>query len=155
MKNYENVDVSDLTDGEGEPNLEKMRECDTEKRRGFLYQVYTENGYFPNCQDVYADYFGVNQSTISRDVDRVKEYIAENLDFGKMKADIELFSDKIKRELVSDNDYYQAWKVLKGKAEMLQDLGEVDKSPDRLELSGGLVSIGDVPDDDEEEVGKE
>lgn len=141
MKNYENIDITHLTNKMGKPGKEKMKEATTGERRAYLYNIYKENGYFPNQQRTYAKYFDVNQSVISRDIKRITKYILDNTDWDKAKTDIDLFADTVKEKLMENGESYKAWKVLSDKAKILQDLGKIEKAPERVEVDIGENNV--------------
>jgi len=149
---YENIDLSTLRNEHGELDRDKLKEATAKQRRGYLYNLYMEKGHIPKPQRYYAELFDSSQSRISVDLKKVRKYIAENLDSEKAKVDIELFGDKIKEKLLEEGEPYKAWKVVSQKTEMLQELGEVTKAADKLDVNQELeISIGDLPNQKEEQ----
>lgn len=150
--NYENIDLTQFRDEHGNLDRDKLQEAKAKERRAYLYQIYLENGYLPKPQRYYAELFDVYQSRISRDLKKVREYVANNIDSEKARSDIDLFGDAIKKKLLEEDEYYKAWKVVSQKTEMLQELGEVEKAPDRHEIKQETrICIGDLPTKENEE----
>lgn len=118
------------------PADEPPEEYSTHERRAALLRRIQEAGSpFAINQSDQADRFGVHRSTITRDMDRLRESVDEHLaDDAKLTTRV-LF-ESITEELLAADD----WKAKKAAFDMamdfnqwLADLGEQHREPDRLE----------------------
>lgn len=111
-------------------------EYSTHERRAALLRRIREVGSpFAITQSREADRFGVHESTISRDMDRLRESVGEHLgDDAKLTTRV-LF-ESITEELLDADD----WRAKKAAFDMVMDwnewlaeIGEQHREPDRLE----------------------
>ena len=106
-----------------------------ERRAALLRRIQEVGSPFAITQAREADRFGVHESTISRDMDRLRESVGEHLgDDAKLTTRV-LF-ESITEELLDADD----WRAKKAAFDMamdfnqwLADLGEQHREPDRLE----------------------
>lgn len=97
-----------------------------------------------------ADKFNVAISTISRDIDRVDEYMANNIDETKGKALINTAFTRIYHQLLGQGELKDAWKVLKEFKDYLHDIGVIKKEAEQIEHVGDvLFHIEPISVDDE------
>lgn len=115
----------------------------TERRAEILQLVLRAGGPAAITQTTLADRYGVDKSTISRDLDRLSESIAEGLG-NRLDLQVKAAFEKVLAELLEDGEYREAWDVVLDWAEWLGDAGHADVAPDELELSGDLSHDNEV-----------
>lgn len=95
-----------------------------------------------------ADRYGVSQGQISQDIDRLRDYINENIDESTVDAITETVYQKSIRELVESGEYKDAVKAVESWNNWLMDRGKVDKEPDKHEVDGSgiVLNMGDGDD---------
>ena len=106
-----------------------------ERRAALLRRIQEVGSPFAITQAREADRFGVHESTISRDMDRLRESVGEHLgDDAKLTTRV-LF-ESITEELLDADD----WRAKKAAFDMVMDwnewlaeIGEQHREPDRLE----------------------
>jgi len=106
----------------------------THERRAELLRIIRSAGT-PHAvtQSRLAERFDVHRSTISRDMDRLRESVADHLgDDAKLTTRV-LF-EKTVRELQNEGEWKQAWDVVMDWNEWLADLGEQHREPAKSEL---------------------
>jgi len=122
------------------------------ERRAETLQLIEEAGH-PRAisQTRLADRYGVSQGQISQDIDRLRDYINENIDEAAVDAITETVYQKSIRELVESGEYKDAVKAVESWNNWLMDRGKVDKEPDEMKHSGDgfSVNINHVGKDDE------
>lgn len=98
---------------------------------------WMENRHQPTpeqSQTTLADRFDVNQSTISRDLDRIREsiryYVGDDI---VVRA--ELVFMKAVDELMDAGEYRKATQVMSDWLEWLGDLGHIEREPDKAEIT--------------------
>jgi len=117
------------------------------ERRAEILQLIEEAGH-PRAinQTRLADRYGVTQGQISKDVERIRTHIVENIDETTVDSITETVYQKSIRELVSNDEYDKAVKAVESWNDWLMDRGKVEKEPDKVEHGGG-VGI-ELSDDD-------
>jgi len=121
-----------------EPPEEKPpEEYTTHERRGAILQEIIEAGD-PSAvnQRRLASKFGVHESTLSRDMDRLRESITEHLGTDAKFTTRTLFQHVV-RELLSEDDWRAtkaAWDVAHEWNDFLASIGEQHREPQRSEL---------------------
>jgi hypothetical protein len=82
-----------------------------------------------------AKRYDTSQSNISKDFDRLRDYIRDRVgDDAQMVSS--LVYNRAIQDLLEQGDPYKAAKVVKMRDEWLFDIGELERQPDRVELSG-------------------
>lgn len=92
-------------------------------------------------QTTLSDRFDVNQSTISRDLDRIRESIRYHVG-GDIVVRAELVFMKAVDELMDAGEYRKATQVMSDWLEWLGDLGHIDREPQKAHVGvthGGTV----------------
>ena len=120
------------------------------ERRAEELQLIEEAGH-PRAisQTRLADRYGVSQGQISQDIDRLRDYINENIDESTVDAITETVYQKSIKELVEAGDYKDAVKAVESWNDWLMDRGKVDKEPDKVDVGGeGIVFNFSQPDED-------
>ena len=120
------------------------------ERRAEELQLIEEAGH-PRAisQTRLADRYGVSQGQISQDIDRLRDYINENIDESTVDAITETVYQKSIKELVEAGDYKDAVKAVESWNDWLMDRGKVDKEPDKVDVGGeGIVFNFSEPDED-------
>jgi len=100
-----------------------------------------------------AKVYGVNKSTISRDIQNLEEYMADAFDQSSAKALINTAFIKIYHQMIQNGEIKDAWKVVKEFKDYLQELGILPKSAEQVEHIGDVIFKieGMDPDEDDEE----
>lgn len=129
------------------------------ERRAILLNRMEQAGHpraIPQSYRELGDEFGVGKSTIGDDMDRLREYVAENLN-----RDHHSIMDSVFRGAVLDlvKEGKRAWAAEVGREwyEWLADLGEVERVPDEMNLDATVRSDANespdyevIPDDEAE-----
>jgi len=135
--NYRSVDV---------PDTKPPDEYDYRERRAEILQLIEEAGH-PRAinQTRIADRYGVSQGQISKDIQRLREFICENIDERTVDSITEVVYQKAIRELMDKGDHYKAVKAAESWNDWLMDRGKVDKEPDKHEVDGSgiVINYGD------------
>lgn len=110
------------------------------QRRGEILQVIIEAGT-PSAvkQTDLAERYDVHESTISRDMDRLREYAADALGRDAKLTTLSAF-EKTVRELQREGEWKKAWDVVMDWNGWLADLGEQHREPRRSELGVDMRS---------------
>ncbi|AAM88768.1 hypothetical protein PhiCh1p96 [Natrialba phage PhiCh1] len=84
-----------------------------------------------------AKRYDTSQSNISKDFDRLRDYVHDRVgDDAKVVS--ELVYNRAIQDLLDEGDAYKAAKVVKMRDEWLFDLGELERAPDRVDVAGEL-----------------
>jgi len=112
------------------------------ERRAEELQLIEEAGH-PRAisQTRLADRYGVSQGQISQDIDRLRDYINENIDATTVDAITETVYQKSIKELVESGEYKDAVKAVESWNDWLMDRGKVEKEPDKHEVDGSGIVI--------------
>lgn len=122
------------------PDDKPVEEYTTHERRAEILQLLKRAGSpFAIKQVRLADRFDVHESTISRDMDRLRESIDDTLG-QDAKMTTRVLLEKTVRELQDDGEWKQAWDVMMDWNEWLADLGEQYREPRKSELGVDVSS---------------
>lgn len=118
------------------PNDKPKEEWDWQHRRAYVYRRLIEEGHHSliNKRQL-SKTFGVTRKTIYNDLDAIAEWMADQVDTEWEKSQSMLVYEKAISELIDQGDYKEAAKVRQMFDEWLEDRGELDKEPDRKEVS--------------------
>jgi len=115
------------------PDETPIKEYSTHERRAEILQRIKEAGSpFGITQARLAERYGVHESTISRDMDRLRESIDDHLG-NDAKLLTRTLLEKTVRELQAEGEWKAAWDVVMDWNDWLADLGEQHREPDRVE----------------------
>ncbi|MFW6435544.1 MAG: HTH domain-containing protein [Halovenus sp.] len=107
-----------------------------ERRADVLQQIVEAGSPFAVNQTELADQYGVHRSTISRDMDRLRESVDELL--GRdAKLTTRALYESIIGQLLAESDWKAkkaAWDIVMDWNEWLADIGEQHREPDRSEI---------------------
>jgi len=120
--NYEEVDL--------DPD-KSFDEYNWVERRAFLYEKMKEKGYLDKPYRVYADNFDVSNKQISKDVQKINEFIVKNMDEDTLKGETAKVVEKALKNLI---DKGEDWKAIKGadkKIDIAHKLGLIEKEPEK------------------------
>ena len=114
------------------------------ERRAEILKLIERKGH-PRAinQSSLADRYGCDQSNISNDVSVLREYIVENIDERTVDSITETVYQKSIRELVDNGDYKDAVKAVESWNDWLMKRGRVDKEPEKHEVDGLVIDLGD------------
>ena len=124
-----------------EPPEEKpLEEFTTHERRAAILQAIIEAGT-PSAvnQRQFADRFDVHESTVSRDMQRLREAIDEHLGNDAKLTTWALFERTV-QELQAEGKWKQAWDVAMDWNEWLADIGEQHREPQKSALDVDMRS---------------
>ena len=112
------------------------------ERRAEELQLIEEAGH-PRAisQTRLADRYGVSQGQISQDIDRLRDYIVENIDSNTVDSITETVFQKAISELVEKGEYMDAVRATEKWNDWLMDRGKVEKEPDKHEVDGSGIVI--------------
>ena len=115
------------------PDGKPADECSTHERRAEILRLIREAGSpFAITQARLAERYDVHESTISRDMDRLRESVDEHLG-NDAKLLTRTLLEKTVSELHAEGEWKQAWDVVMDWNDWLADLGEQHREPDRVE----------------------
>lgn len=121
------------------------------ERRAELLQLVFEAGH-PRAlnQTELAERYGVSQQQISKDMDRLAEYVADHL--GERHAFVmESVLHGAMLNLIEEGEYYRAAQVARWWGEWLGDIGVIQTEPERHEIAQtGSLSLTDTLDEEDE-----
>ena len=116
------------------PDGKPVAEYSTHERRAEILRLLREAGSpFAIKQVRLADRYNVHESTISRDMDRLRESVAEYLG-QDAKLTTRTLLEKTVRELQNEGEWKQAWDVVMDWNEWLAEVGEQHREPARSEV---------------------
>jgi hypothetical protein len=122
------------------PDGKPVKEYTTHERRAEILRVMKEAGSpFAVKQVRLAERYGVHESTISRDMDRLRESVDEFLG-QDAKLTTRALLEKTVRELQNAGEWKAAWDVVMDWNEWLADLGEQHREPRRSEVGVDVTS---------------
>lgn len=129
--NYWAVDIP-----ENKPRVEYHY---TERRAEILRAVIRNGGPYTMSQYRLAEQYGVNQSTISRDMDAIDDCVEESLGDRAVTAARAAMQHAVQAmdEAAADGDWKAAqakYELTRDWVELLSDLGAIDTQPDRVEM---------------------
>jgi hypothetical protein len=133
-----------------------------ERRAEILHLIKEAGSPFAITQVRLAERHGVHESTISRDMDRLRESIDDHLG-NDAKLLTRTLLEKTVQELQAEGEWKAAWDVVMDWNEWLADLGEQHREPDRSEVDVDMDArtaevsytvvregeVGDLPTDNE------
>lgn len=126
---YENIPIPD----------DKPREEYTYvERRAELYRLIEKNGHPRNIEVTQAELgkkYGVSQRTISNDFEKLREYRRSRVGERAISS-TEFIAEKAVRDAIERGDTDKALKLQLEYNRWLFDLGALEESPDKLEVSG-------------------
>lgn len=118
------------------PQHKRPEDYDYLERRSEIYNLIREAGS-PHAiapQKQLADYYDVAESTISKDMKRLKEFIMETEGEG-VAFDTRVRFEKTVQELQKEGKWKQAWDVTMEYNEWLADAGFISLEPKQVEMS--------------------
>lgn len=111
------------------PDGKPIEEYTTHERRAAVLRRIKDAGSpFAIKQARLAEEFGVHRSTVSRDMSRIRESVAENL-ASDAKVTTRSLMEKTVRELQDRGEWKAAWDVIMDWNDWLADLGEQRREP--------------------------
>lgn len=115
-------------------------EYSTHERRAEILQLLIQAGS-PTAvkQRRLADRYGVHESTVSRDMDRLRESVDDGLG-DRAKLTTRTIFEKTVRELQNEGEWKAAWDVVMDWNEWLAEIGEQHREPRRSELAVDMES---------------
>ena len=126
------------------PNDKPPDEYTWPERRSEIYNLIEEAGHPRNLertQEQLGRRYGVSQRQISDDIEAIREYEQDRVG-DDAKANTGFICQKAVRELMDDGEYKDAAELQLKYNNWLQDTGEQDKEPEKLEHSSdGSLSI--------------
>lgn len=115
------------------PDETPVDEYTTHERRAEILQLIREAGSpFAITQARLAERYDVHESTISRDMTRLRESIDDHLG-NDAKLLTRTLLEKTVRELHREGEWKAAWDVVMDWNDWLADVGEQHREPDRVE----------------------
>lgn len=119
------------------PSGKPIEEFTTHERRALLLRAVIDEGS-PHAvnQSHFADQCGVHRSTISRDMDRLRESIDEHLG-DDAKLTTRALYESIVGDLLNEDDWKAkkaAWDIVMDWNDWLAEIGEQHREPTRSEL---------------------
>lgn len=106
----------------------------TERRSEILQIVLRAGGPAAVNQSTLADRYDVDRSTISRDLDRLSESIADQLG-SHIDLTVKAAFDRAVEELQEEGEYREAFDVALDWSEWLADRGHIAQKPDELSIT--------------------
>jgi len=85
-----------------------------------------------------ADRYGVTVGQISQDMDRLAQFLVENIDTEQYTFRLQTAFNKIYRRYMEEGKYMKAWNLIRDWGRFLFDIGVLDKEPDKIDLTGGF-----------------
>lgn len=124
------------------PEQKPANEYTYVERRAEELQLIEEAGH-PRAisQTRLAERYGVTQGQISQDIDRLRDYIVENIDTNTVDSITETVYQKAISELVEQGEYMDAVRATEKWNDWLMDRGKVEKEPDKHEVDGSGIVI--------------
>jgi len=122
------------------PDEKPPDEYTTHERRAAILRVVFEAGtpYAVNQRRL-ADRFGVHESTVSRDMDRLRESIDSHLGTDAKLTTRALFERTV-RELQAEGEWKAAWSVAMDWNQWLANIGAQHREPKKSELDVDMRS---------------
>jgi hypothetical protein len=131
--------MSDLPDyaNLSAPAQKDPEEYDHHERRAEIFRILIKKGE-PSAvrQNSLAEHYDVSESTISRDMDRIRESNSQHLGT-EAKLTTRTLGQRVIRDLLEADDWRAtkaAWDVHADRLDVLFDLGELQREPDRAEV---------------------
>lgn len=120
------------------PDDKPPSEYSTHERRADILQAIIEAGEpsAVNQRRLAEEVYDIHESTVSRDIDRLRESINEHLGTSARFTTRTLFQHVV-RELLAEDDWRAtkaAWEVAQDWNEWLADIGEQHREPQRSEI---------------------
>lgn len=116
------------------PDGKPVEDYSPPERRAEILQLLIEAGSpFAIKQCRLADRYGVHESTISRDMDRLRESVDHHLG-ADAKLTTRAVFEKTVRELQAEGEWKSAWDVVMDWSSWLADRGAIEREPMRSEL---------------------
>lgn len=115
------------------------READTKERRAALYHRIQELGH-PKLLDQdekeqFARRFDISVRQVWYDLDVIKEYVAETLDYEKHVSDVSFVFDKAMSEAVDEGEWEKAADIAMQQGEWLERRGIIENEDvDKVEI---------------------
>jgi len=124
-----------------EPPEEKPSEeyTTTERRAAILQAIIAAGTPSAVNQRRLADRFAVHDSTVSRDVDRLRQSVDDNLG-NDAKLTTRAIFERTVRELQAEGEWKQAWDVAMDWNSWLADIGEQHREPKKSALDVDMRS---------------
>ena len=101
-----------------------------ERRAEILQRHKNSSNPYQITQTEMAKEFDVTPSQISRDMDKIRDYITRNISGKKLAFESTLIIDNAVKGLMSQGKYYKAVQVLETKLNFYLDLGFINKEED-------------------------
>lgn len=148
---YKGIDIPN-------PDEKPRTEWGWRARRAELLQMVLRRGgptRLPSQASI-GETYGVDQSTISRDLTKLAEQY--EIDFGeRMDLRVEAAFVKIYDELMDEGEYEKAWRVVEGYQKLGERRGHFEQPTDKHEIthreaSGETEAYEIIPDDEAEAI---
>lgn len=110
---------------------------DVNQRRAYLLQEIKKRGLpdsLPVCE--LADKFDVSRRTIWKDKNVLREWMSEHLSVNHEAEAYATFTHA-REQLLEEGEYYKAAKIQGELSEWLEDRGEIEQEPDKVQVQGG------------------
>lgn len=128
-REYYHIDVPEDTDPE---------DYEWWERRAEILDKVLAHGHPHDLEQVaLAERYGVSQSQISQDMDRLREHVAKHLGHSAKMTTRAVYQKAIE-QAQQQNDWREAFEIAMRWNEWLQDIGEQETVPDQHEISGEL-----------------
>ncbi|AFH22532.1 hypothetical protein OSG_eHP29_00040 [environmental Halophage eHP-29] len=117
------------------------------ERRAELFDMIESAGHYRNLQKSYrqlGDRYGVSHEQIRKDIVSVLEWKEKHL-APHAKAELETLKTKAVQELLDEQEYAKAYKIMSTHYDNLQSMGEEEKEPDKHDVQGEgiVIDLGD------------
>ena len=132
---YESIEV---------PDDKRPPEYTYNEKRAEIVRLWKESNdpYSEISPTRLAERYDQAKSTVYEDIEKVKEYLRENIGTDdEIKTDLGF--DRAIRKLESQGEWYKAAKVRKLKWEWMHESGQKEKEPEKHEVDGLVIDLGD------------
>jgi transposase-like protein len=132
MTDYKQISIPDDT---------PQDEYNYNQRRAAILQLIEERGHpWGLNKSELARQFGVSDTQIHKDLDRLKDYYS-NLIGEHAKEATEIAYRRILQEQMNEGEYEKARRTLDSWNGWLQDTGHQEKEPDQHEVDGSGITV--------------
>lgn len=118
------------------PDHKPKEDWEWQHRRSYVYRRLLEAGHHTLLNKrALSEKFDCTRKTIYNDLDKISEYMVNQIDTQWEKSQSMLVYERAIAELMDRGDFKEAAKVRKMFDEWLENRGEMDKEPERVEHS--------------------
>jgi len=113
------------------------------ERRAELYDLIEQAGHYrqlEKSQSDLADRYDVHQTTITKDLKRIREWKAKHLGNGA-EAELDTLKTKAVQHLLDNGDPDDAYYLMRKHYETLMDAGIKDSATEELDVTGDLSVV--------------